>query len=623
MSDKPSIIKRVFKKLWMLINTTRKIILNLVFFIIVFAVFGALFDDSDKVVVPNKTALILNLKGDIVEQKKQIDPADAIMSEALGKEEENPEILLADIKEVLATAKDDKRITTLVIYPQNLRRAGLTHLQEIAASINDFKESGKEVIAYGDYFSQDQYYLAAHADKVWMNPEGAVILEGYGRYRTYYKAALDKLNITQHIFKVGTYKSAIEPYIRDDMSEPAKEANKAWLSSLWNSYKYDIAQARNLTTDDFDETASGLLAKIKLADGSFGQYAKASGLIDELRTREDIRLDMISKVGKAEQGNGYNQIHFKDYARATKQPFPMVNPLTDKVAVIIAKGTILNGHQKPGTIGGDSTAVLLRKARLNDKVKAVVLRVDSPGGSAYASEIIRQEIELIKAAGKPVIASMGQYAASGGYWISAPANEIWASPNTITGSIGIFGMFMTFEKALDKLGIHTDGVGTTDIAGLGVTRPLNEDVGHIIQASINRGYKNFITLVAENRNMTAEDVDKIAQGRVWTGAKAQEIGLVDKLGGLDDAIVAAADRAGLKHYDTLLIEQEISAKDIFLRGLIDQAKAYMPSDSFNTGTLHNPALQKMVADLVNEYEKINQLNDPRGMYSVCLTCEVN
>lgn len=623
MSEKPSIIKKVCKKLWTLINTTRKLILNLIFFIILFAVFGLSFDDSNKIEVPNGTALILDLKGDIVEQKKQIVPADAIMSEALGKEEENPEILLADIKEVLVKAKDDERITTLVIYPQNLRSAGLTHLQEIAASIIDFKESGKEVIAYGDYFSQDQYYLAAHADKVWMNPEGAVILEGYGRYRTYYKAALDKLNITQHIFKVGTYKSAIEPYIRDDMSEPAKEANKAWLSSLWNSYKFDIAQARHLTMDDFDETASGLLAKIKLADGSFGQYAKASGLIDELRTREDIRLDMISKVGKADKGSGYNQIHFKDYARATKQPYTRANPLTDKVAVIIAKGAILNGHQKPGTIGGDSTAILLRKARLNDKVKAVVLRVDSPGGSAYASEIIRQEIELIKAAGKPVIASMGQYAASGGYWISAPANEIWASPNTITGSIGIFGMFMTFEKALDKLGIHSDGVGTTDIAGLGVTRPLNEDVGHIIQASINRGYKNFISLVAQNRNMTIEEVDKIAQGRVWIGAKAQEIGLVDKLGGLDDAIKAAADLAGLKNYDTLLIEQEISAKDIFLINLIEQTKAYLPSDSLNTSSFNSPALQKMVADLVNEYEKINQLNDPRGIYSVCLMCEIN
>ncbi|TRX56852.1 signal peptide peptidase SppA [Thalassomonas sp. M1454] len=623
MSEKPSIIKRVFKKLWMLINTTRKLILNLIFFVILFAVFGAIFDDSDKIVVPSNTALILDLKGDIVEQKKQVDPADALMSEALGKEEENPEILLADIKEVLATAKDDKRISTLVIYPQNLRRAGLTHLQEIAASINEFKESGKEVIAYGDYFTQDQYYLAAHADKVWLNPEGAVILEGYGRYRTYYKAALDKLNITQHIFKVGTYKSAIEPYIRDDMSEPAKEANRAWLSSLWNSYKYDIAQARNLTTDDFDETAAGLLEKIKLADGSFGQYAKAAGLIDELRTREDIRLDMISKVGKAEKGSHYNQIHFKDYVKATKNPYPMVNPLTDKVAVIVAKGAILNGHQKPGTVGGDSTALLLRKARLNDKVKAVVLRVDSPGGSAYASEIIRQEVELIKAAGKPVIASMGQYAASGGYWISASANEIWASPNTITGSIGIFGMFMTFEKALDKLGIHTDGVGTTDLAGLGVTRPLNEDIGHIIQASINRGYKNFITLVAENRNMSPEDVDKIAQGRVWTGAKGQEIGLVDKLGGLDDAIAAAADRAGLKMYDTLLIEQEVSAKDLFLRNLLDQAKAFIPADTLNQSTAYNPALQQMIADLVNEYEKINQLNDPRGIYSVCLTCEIN
>ena len=409
--------------------------MNLIFFIFIAFFLSAIFDDSNVVKVPNSAALVLDLKGDIVEQKQEVAPADALMAQAFGSEEESPEILITDITQVIKDAATDDRIKTLVIYPQRVGRASLPHLQEIALAVAEFKESGKEVIAYGDYFTQDQYYLAALADEVWINPEGAVMLEGFGRYRMYYKSALEKLNVTQHIFKVGTFKSAIEPYIRDDMSEPAKMANKAWLSQLWLSYKTDIGTYRNMNIEDFDETAAGLLEKINLADGSFGEYAVQNGLVDKLSTREQIRLAMIEKVGKSKSGKHYSQIHFKDYLAATKAPFPMVNPMTDKVAIIVAKGTILNGHQKAGTIGGDSTAELLRKARLNDKVKAVVLRVDSGGGSAYASEIIRQEVELIKAAGKPVIASMGTYAASGGYWISASANEIWASPNTITAAI--------------------------------------------------------------------------------------------------------------------------------------------------------------------------------------------
>lgn len=623
MSEKPSIIKKVFKKLWLILNTSRKVFLNLVFFGFLIFLYSVLTDDSHEVKIPEKTALVLNFYGTIVEQKHEVDPADAIMQEAFNQKEENPEMLITDIKDVIKTAKNDDRIKSLVLYPQNLKRAGLHHLQEIGAAINDFKESGKEVVAYGDYFSQDQYFLASYADKVWINPEGAIVLEGFGRYRTYFKAALEKLNVTQHVFKVGTYKSAVEPYIRDNMSEQAKEANKEWLTQLWTSYKHDVAENRNLDMNNFDETAVGLLAKLEQAEGSFGLYALQSGLVDELRTREEIRVAMIDKVGKASSGDQYNQISYKDYLKANKAPFPVVNPMTDKVAIVVAKGTILNGDQDPGTIGGDSTAKLLRKARLNDKVKAVVLRVDSGGGSAYASEIIRQEVELLKAAGKPVIASMANYAASGGYWISASANEIWASPNTITGSIGIFGMFPTFERALDKLGIHTDGVGTTDLAGLSVSRPLNKDIGNIIQASINRGYKEFITLVSQSRGMTLEEVDAIGQGRVWTGAKAQELGLVDKLGNLDDAVVAAADRAGLKVYDTWLIEKELSAKDMFLRNMFESAQAFLPEAESPMASLANPTLKQRIMKMINEFESINQLNDPRGIYSVCLTCEIN
>ncbi|WP_371379302.1 signal peptide peptidase SppA [Thalassotalea aquiviva] len=622
MSEKPSVIKMVLKKIWGLINTTRKIIVNLVFFGFLFLFFILLSDDSDKIVVPDSAALILNLNGDIVEQKTQIDPADALLMEALGEEEENPEILITDLLDTIKRAKNDDRIKVLVLSPQKLGRAGLHHLQVIGDAIDDFKESGKEVLAYGGYFNQNQYYIAAHADQVWLNPEGAIILEGFGRYRTYFKSALEKLNVTQHVFKVGTYKSAVEPYIRDDMSEQAKEANEAWLNQLWASYKADVAEQRNISVEDFDESAQDLLQKLNQADGSFAVYALNNGFVDELRTQEQIRVALMEKVGKGSSKDTFAKIYYKDYSQATKNPFPIVNPHTDKVAIVVAKGNILNGHQKPGTIGGQSTAKLLRKARMNDNVKAVVLRVDSPGGSAYASEVIRQEVELLKAAGKPVIASMANYAASGGYWISVSANEIWASENTITGSIGIFGMFMTLEKALDKIGIHTDGVGTTDFAGVGITRELNEDIGKIIQANINRGYKNFITLVANNRNMTPEQVDNIAQGRVWTGAKAQELGLVDKLGDLNDAIVAAANIAGLESYDTLLIEKELSARDLFLQNMLNNSDALFGQTLVDEQEYNNPTLRTMISQLVKEFEKVNQLNDPKGIYSICLRCEL-
>ncbi|WP_371189514.1 signal peptide peptidase SppA [Thalassotalea maritima] len=622
MSEKPSVIKRIFKKLWVILNTSRKIFLNLIFFAFIIILFNVLTDDSDKVSVPSDVALVLNLKGDIVEQKREIDPTAQIMQEVLGAEEEAPEVLLSDVLLVIENAKNDDRVKSLVIYPQTIGRSGLHHLQVIGQAIADFKESGKEVIAFGDYFSQYQYYLASYADHVWMNPEGAVLLEGFGRYPTYFKSALDKLEVTQHVFKVGTYKSAVEPYTRDDMSDAAKEANKAWLDQLWYNFKVDIANNRGMDMASFDESAAQVYAKLQQAGGSFADYALNLGLVDDLKNREQIRTTMIDKVGKGDNHHSFNQIGFKDYLKTVKPPIPVVNPMTDKVAVVVAKGTILNGTQKAGTIGGDSTAKLLRKARLDDKVKAVVLRVDSPGGSAYASEIIRQEVELLKAAGKPVVASMANYAASGGYWISASANEIWASPNTITGSIGIFGMFMTIEKALDKIGIHTDGVGTTDFAGFGISRPLPENIGNIIQLSIERGYNEFITLVAENRNMTLEQVDAIAQGRVWTGAKAQELGLVDKLGDLNDAVNAAADLAGLKSYDTLVIEKELSAKELFLRNLFETASIFMPEQqSAIEQAANNPSLKQHILKLINEYEQINQLNDPKGIYSFCLTCD--
>jgi len=631
MSKLVNLFKRLFLGIWRLFTFTRSVILN-VFFILIFLGFIAmLVSDRDQIIVPNESALVLNLIGDLVEQKREINPMDAFLLEALDQKDEKPEVLLADVIDVIAKAKIDVRVQLLVLQLQGLKSAGLTKLQDIGGALIDFKSSGKKVIALGDNFSQDQYYLASHADEIWMNPQGFMLIDGYGRYNLYFKSALEKLSINQHIFRVGTFKSAVEPFMRDDMSAQAKEANTLWLKDLWQQYKEDVAKQRGFSVNNFDDNIADLLSKFTKANSSFANYALTNNWVDQLKTRAQMRSDLIEMVGKNKKGDSYKHISFVDYLAATTSHIPNIASSTSKIAIVVAKGNILNGTQKPGTIGGDSTAKLLRKARNNNNVKAVVLRVDSPGGSAFASEIIRQEVELLKAAGKPVVASMGTYAASGGYWISAPADKIIAAPSTITGSIGIFGMMMTFEDSLSKIGIHTDGVGTTDIAGFGPTQPLTEGMSQMFQLSINKGYQDFINLVAENRHMTLAQVDAIAQGRVWSGKKAKELGLVDELGNLTDAVVAAAELAKLEKYDTLLIKKQPSSRNMFIQKMIGQAQSIAgsnfgfaesaeSSEIVSLGHITAKPIAQFINQLQAELTKINQFNDPQGKYTLCLAC---
>ncbi|WP_353539611.1 signal peptide peptidase SppA [Colwellia sp. KU-HH00111] len=624
--------KRILSGIWRAFTLTRSVVLNTIFIVFFIGFIAMLVSDGNKITVPEKTALVLNLVGDLVEQKQEVSPMDAFLTNALGEEEERPEVLLANVLDVIAQAKNDDRVEILVLQLQGLRSAGLTKLQDVGVALTDFKSSGKTIIALGDQYTQEQYYIASYADDIWMNPQGFMLLDGYGRYKMYYKSALDKLAINQHIFRVGTFKSAVEPYIRDDMSAAAKEANQLWLDDLWLQYKQDVAKQRGVSINNFDEGISDLISKFSKANSSFAEYALTNNWVDQLKTRAQMREALISMVGENKKGTSYSHIGYKDYLSVmtlNKAMMTNMKPLSsDKVAVIVAKGTILDGTQKPGTVGGDSTAKLLRKARTNDRVKAVVLRVDSPGGSAFASEIIRQEVELLKAAGKPVVASMGTYAASGGYWISAPADKIYASPSTITGSIGIYGMMMTFEDSLAKLGIYTDGVGTTDISGFGPTQPLTEGMAQLFQLTINKGYQNFLTLVANNRNMTLEQVDAIAQGRVWSGKKAKELGLVDELGNLTDAIDAAAQLAGIENYDTLLIEKEISERNKLIQKFLGEASTFMAansellldSDLSSPNSISTKPMTNFISQLQTELTKMNQFNDPQGIYSLCLAC---
>lgn len=626
MTDKkPGLIRRLFGTIARVYRGFRSVILNLLFICFVALIAVSIFGGDDKIKVPPTAALVLNLTGDLVEEKRWTDPIATAINESLGGQEDAPEVLVSDVVSVIKNATSDNRIQALVLDLSMLGGGSLDKMQLIGAAIEEFKASGKKVLAFGGYYGQNQYYLASYADEISLSPMGAVILEGYGSYPMYYKNALEKLNINTHVFRVGTYKSAVEPFLRNDMSDAAKEANVAWLNELWSDYKQQVAARRGFAADNFDETYAALLEKLQAAEGDLSQYAVNAGLVDNIKTREAFRRDLIAIVGENDN-HTYNHVTFGDYAKLVIPAKQFDNPLTDKVAIVVARGVIVDGSAKAGTIGGDSTAALLRQARHDDKVKAVVLRIDSPGGSAYASEIIGQEIRLLREAGKPVIASMGSVAASGGYWIAAPANEIWAAPTTITGSIGIFGLLHTAEEAMPKLGLNVDGVGTTELAGLSAGLPLFKGLDpkakDLFQLLIERGYTEFLTMVGENRNMTTTEVDSVAQGRVWTGSKALELGLVDKLGNINDAIKAAADKAGLSQYDVKVVKQELTPSEQMIKDLLGEAKAHgwLPQGSVSA---EQKLLGKLTKQLKQDFVLLNQFNDPNGVYSYCVSCSIN
>lgn len=619
MAANSSFTKSLFVGLWNVLNFSRKLFFNVIFIgLLIIIIISIATSGDDEIKVPKGGAFVLKLNGALVIEKQHSDPFDEFASEAFGGSDKPREILVRNVVKALENAKQDKRIAALVLDLGRFSGGGLDKLRTVADAIEDFKTSEKPVIAMGDYYSQSQYYLAAHADKVYLNPEGGMLFDGYSRNRMYYKDAIEKLKVKTHVFKVGTFKSAIEPYLRNDMSDAAKEANEAWLSAYWTQYKTDVATARGIEMTDFDETVANFMPKFEAANGDLALYALQNGWVDELKTREAMRQEMFALVGESENGKGYKGITYDRYMKVINRPFPKKTK-GDAIAVVVAKGTILDGTQSAGTIGGDSTSRLLRKARLDDNIKAVVLHVDSPGGSAFASEIIRQEVEELQLAGKPVVALMGTYAASGGYWISASADKIIASPSTITGSIGIFGMLMTYEESLAYLGVYTDGVQTTEFGFTSPSKTLPDSLGNLIQRSIERGYEKFITLVADNRNMTLEQVDSIAQGRVWIGSTALELGLVDQLGTMKEALAAAAELAELDNYEVTYIQRTLSPKELFIQELLNNTAVWLVETQIQQST---SPLIGMIRSVVRDIDGITRLNDPKATYALCLECKL-
>jgi protease-4 len=621
MTEKRSWTKAIFVGIWSALTFSRRLVLNLLFLGLVIVIIIAVSSgDSNKLIVSNKSALVLDLKGNLVIEKTFIDPTEVFFQQISGQQPENPEILVRDLVKAIENAAQDNRIETIILSLDGFGGGGLDKLNRVSEALQVFKDSGKPIYAFGNAYNRNQYYLASLADSVYLHPMGGMLLEGYASYGNYFAEGLEKIKATPHIFKVGKFKSAVEPFTRNDMSPEAKEANRAWLSELWLQYKHDIAGARPFGTENFDESFDIVLAKFEAVDGDSAMYSLNNGWVDGLRTRHEFRSEMTALLGEADDDEKpYNAITFNNYINIINPPLPNVPSQKDKVAIVIAKGTILDGEQKAGTIGGDSTAALLRKAREDDTVKAVVLQVDSPGGSAFASEVIRNEVELLKQAGKPVVASMSTYAASGGYWISASADYIIAEPSTITGSIGIFGMFVTFEDTFEYLGIHSDGVATTELNGISIDRELSPGYKNLIQMGIENGYDRFINLVATERNMTKEAANDIAQGRVWIGTQALALGLVDALGDVDLAISKAAELASLEDYDTRYVTPTLTAKEIFWQNFFKNAQVIFSGANIQ---LPSHPLLKAASQVENELKIFTRLNDPMSSYVLCLECQV-
>jgi len=606
-------IGRVLATAWKLISFLRRLAVNVAFIaVIVFLLALILIGRRDR--LPDSAVLVLSPAGVIVEQRSE-----GILSNELFGEDVAAETVLQDIVDALELSKEDTRIKAVLLDLRNLRSAGLTKLQDVGAALTRFRQSGKPVIAAADIYTQRAYFLAAHSDRIYLNPMGGVLLTGFGIYQNYYKAALDKLLVQLHVFRVGTYKSALEPFMRNNMSEFDREASSALLEVLWASFKADVAGLRGIDPKALDDYTNHYPERLADHGGDAAQLALSFRLVDELKTAEDVRRELIELAGEDPSKHTFRHIPFKEYLKEVR-PDRRNSEADPKVGVIVAQGVILDGIQPAGKIGGSSLASLIRQARKDDTIRSVVLRIDSPGGSAFASDAIRREIEQVKLAGKPLVVSMGSVAASGGYWIASGADEIWAAPTTVTGSIGIFSAFPTFERSLEMVGVFNDGVGTTQLAdAFNPSRPMNPAMANALNQIMDQSYSTFLSRVAEGRKMNPEAVERIAEGRVWAGQTARDLGLVDKLGRLDDAIASAAKKAGLEKYTVDYLQQPLSRRERLLKQFNELFSGLIQTIVARAAPTP-PAVLKMVSESFGN--DMIKLNDPKGIYAYCLNCQV-
>ncbi len=607
--------RKIFKAILSLYRWIRAICLNLIFIVILLAFLATLLS-SDSFEVPEGAALLIAPTGTLVEERTRLDS----FSDLLGSNPARDEVLLEDLLDAINFAAEDDGISAIVLALDALQSADLSKLEDIAQALNEFKSSNKPVYALADNLSQSQYYLASHADEILLNPLGMVSLEGMSAYQYYFAEAIEKLGINVHIFRVGEYKSAVEPFELSGMSDAARENYQQLLGQQWQLYLDGIAQQRQLQPEQIEDLINNQDQYLAAQNGDSAALALDFGLVDQLSSRPAMREYLINRIGRDAENNSFLQVPYQRYLAARRLPFTPI-PASNQVGIIIASGTILDGEGESGSIGGDSLAALIRQATHDENIKALVLRIDSPGGSAYASEVIRQQLLEFKQRGKSLIVSMGGVAASGGYWIASAADEIWAGSATITGSIGIFGILPTFSDSLENLGIYTDGVATTRQAGaFGFGRDLPEVTRNTLQLIVENGYQRFLTIVADARSMSLQEVDTLGQGRVWSADDALSFNLIDNIGNLEDAIAAAAEHAGLDQYQTRRIAQAPSAAELFIENLADNfdISSWYPA--------RQTALAKLlISNLSREFEAniahLLSINDPGNLYLQCFVCQ--
>jgi protease IV len=563
-NSEPGWLRRTVGGFMRVVDAARRLAVNLLFLLIVAIVVIALLARPHLRLQEN-TAMVMVLSGDLVEQYSG-SAREAAFAESLSGVER--ETQLRDVTAVLDAASRDAKIVRAVLILDDMGGAGMAKLNEIVAALDRFRAAGKQVLAWGAQMTQAQYYLAAHADQVYLHPSGVVLVTGLGGYRNYYRDALDHLGVTVNVFRVGKYKSFVEPFVNNAPSREALEADAFWLGDAWKSYTTQVEQARKLPAGAIGRMIEELPARLNAVGGDLAKLALSERLVDALMTRDELRAMLIKRGAEDTEHKTFRQVSFQEYRNA----LPDSGDRNSQVGVVVAEGNIMDGEAPQGAIGGRSTAELIRHARDDDTIKALVLRVDSPGGSAFGAELIRRELELTRKAGKPVVVSMSDVAASGGYWVSTSADEVLADPATITGSIGVFGLLPTFDKTLEKLGVHTGGFTTTWMAGAeDVRRPLDPRAGQVIQASVAHIYQEFLARAAASRHASAEQIEEVAQGRVWTGRQARDRHLVDGFGGLAAAIHDAAQQAKLPPgFRTTYIELEPKGLNRLLDLLADR-----------------------------------------------------
>ncbi len=604
-----SILFRPFYWLWKIFSSGLSVLSNLIFLSLLLLIIAIVFY-TPEITVPNGCALILAPKGDIVEERSPMDLASKAIGEIIGSPLQT-ETFLQDILDTVHAAADDPRIDLLIINPSRMQAASLDQIRSIGKALEQFKGEGKQVIAYGDTFNQAQYYLASWADKIYLHPMGAVNLRGFSVYRLYLKEMLDKLAIDFHVFRVGTFKSAVEPFLRNNMSPEDREANSLWLNRLWGQYSADIIKHRRLEPDVFTENVNQMVSQLASVGGNRAQLALATGLVDGLKTPQELEQQLIARIGPSTDKKSFKHIDAQKYMQTLTPSYTDPGDQQELIGIITASGNILPGEGSVGQIGADDLIKKIRKARQDKRIKAIVLRINTGGGSAFASELIRQELMQAQKDGKKVIVSMGAMTASGGYWLSANADALVAAPTTLTGSIGIFGAIPTLENTLAKIGIHGDGIGTTDVAHFGnPTTPMSPEEASALQMDVEQGYKQFLNIVAQGRKMSPKAVESVAEGRVWDGDTALQLGLVDKLGDLETAINEAARLAKVPPENGLFIEL---APD----NLLERFKqANQPAQAFLGLFFHTaivPAPLQRAA--TSQFDFLVQEHDPRNMYA--------